>query len=123
MNIKSFNEITVDIKFKDIVDKYSKDCAEYLKRTSPRGHRRSKTYASGWGVKVDERAKKEYEVIVWNETNYRLTHLLENGHLITNKRGGVGWASPKPHIGNAYQHIKEPFIRAMEKVNIDVDIK
>lgn len=119
--IENFKDIKVNINYEKIIDKYGQDTAKYLQRTSPRGHRRNKTYASGWEFKVDEKAKKKYGGVVWNATNYQLTHLLEKGHLIVNKKGGIGWASAKPHIENAYQHIKPNFIRAMENVDLEIE--
>lgn len=128
--LENFNKLEVNIEFKSIIDKFADDTVKGLKNKSPRGHRRSKTYASGWEVKTNNRQNKKkgsiqlsYGVTVWNATNYQLTHLLEKGHLIVNKKGGVGWASAKPHIDVVYQQIKEPFIRAMENAKKEVEIK
>ena len=38
------------------------------------------------------------DVIVHNKTDYQLTHLLENGHVIRNKKGTYGRAPAHPHI-------------------------
>lgn len=119
IKLENFNGLKVDIDYQPIIDKFGEDTAKYLMRTSPRGRRRSKTYAQGWEFKVDRKTKQNYGGLVWNATNYQLTHLLENGHLIVNKIGGVGWASPVPHIDKAYQTIKGPFERAMENAEID----
>ena len=123
IRLENFTGLSVDIGFKQVIDKYGDDTAKYLIRTSPTGRRRNKTYAQGWEFLIDKKRKDNYGGKVWNKTNYQLTHLLENGHLIVNKKGGVGWASPQPHIDNAYQHIKSPFIKAMEQVDLKVDIK
>ena len=128
--LENFNKLEVNIEFKEIIDKFANDTVKGLKSKSPRGYRRSKTYASGWEVKTNNRQNKKkgsiqlsYGVSVWNATNYQLTHLLEKGHLIVNKKGGVGWASAKPHIDVVYQQIKQPFIRAMENAKKEVEIK
>lgn len=121
INLSTFTDLKVDIDYKPIIDKFGEDTAKYLVRTSPHGRRRNKTYAQGWEFKIDTKKANKYGGKVWNKTNYQLTHLLENGHLIVNKIGGVGWASPVPHINEAYQRIKEPFIKAME--NVDIKIK
>lgn len=128
--LENFNKLEVNIEFKSIIDKYSNDCVEGLKRKSPKGIRRSKNYASGWTVQEANKYNKkkgdmfkQYGVRVWNATNYQLTHLLENGHLIVNKRNGVGWASAQPHIDVVYQSLKEPFTRAMQNAKKDVVIK
>lgn len=123
IRLENFTGLSADIDYQSIIDKFGNDTASYLVRSSPRGRRRNKTYAQGWEFKVDKKTKDNYGGKVWNATNYQLTHLLENGHLIVNKIGGVGWASPQPHIDEAYQRIKYPFLKAMEQVEIKVDIK
>lgn len=52
------------------------------------------SYAKGW------RKKKERDgsVIVHNATDYQLTHLLENGHVIANKWGTYGRTNGIKHI-------------------------
>ena len=61
-----------------------------------------------------------FECKVWNATNWQLTHLLENGHVIVNKKNGVGWASAKPHIKPTYDDLKPKFVTAM---TTDTEIK
>lgn len=62
---------------------------------------------------------KKHEAIVYNKENYRLTHLLENGHFIVNRKDGrLGWAAPQPHIQPAFDKIAPKFIEAMEKCKI-----
>lgn len=61
--------------------------------------------------------------MVWNDGNWELTHLLENGHKIVNKRGGVGWASMHPHITPVYSRLKPQFIADMKKAKIDAEFK
>ena len=72
-------------------DTVADESVSKLQNTSPR---RSGAYASGWAVKK-ESAK---EVIVHNSDHYQLTHLLENGHVIRNKKGTYGRAPAHKHI-------------------------
>lgn len=119
--LENFKGYSFKIEYEDIVDKYAKECVAYLKQSSPRNRytmaRARGKYADGWTLN-QSKAKQNYQSIVWNETNWQFTHLLENGHLIVNKRGGVGWASPHPHIAPAMEKVKAPFERAMAKANI-----
>ena len=62
-----------------------------LKNTSPV---KSGSYAKGWGVKK----QGDMDVVVHNRTDYQLTHLLENGHVIRNKKGTYGRAPGIKHI-------------------------
>ena len=75
----------------DSADTVADQSVEKLQNTSPR---RTGAYASGWKVKK-ESAKS---VVVHNATHYQLTHLLENGHVIRNKKGTYGRAPAHKHI-------------------------
>lgn len=66
------------------------EAADKLRNTSPK---KSGEYASGWTVKKEGAG----DVVVHN-THYQLTHLLENGHVIRNKKGTYGRTSGKKHI-------------------------
>ena len=68
----------------------AEESADKLRNTSPQ---RSGEYASGWTVTKEG----DGNVIVHN-THYQLTHLLENGHVIRNKKGTYGRTSGKKHI-------------------------
>ena len=69
----------------------AKESAQKLKASSPK---KSGEYASGWAVKKMD--SKTY--VVHNKTAPGLTHLLENGHVIKNKKGTYGRVSGKKHI-------------------------
>ena len=120
INITGFKGIKVDINYTEIIDKNAERCVDVLKDISPKGYRKSKKYADGWEVRKGRKKYNGYYAEVWNATNYQLTHLLENGHLITNKRGGVGWAEGIPHVQKALDQIKPQFIQDMSEVEIDV---
>lgn len=62
-----------------------------LRVTSPK---RSGAYASNWDYRKDRKGK----YIVFNHNTYRLTHLLNNGHLIKNKYGSYGHKVGDNHI-------------------------
>ena len=70
-------------------------CAQKLKDTSPR---RTGKYARSWTV--DSVYRREHISTYWvhNKNYYRLTHLLENGHVIRNAKGEYGRTKPIKHI-------------------------
>lgn len=119
-------DVKVDIEYKDILEKYSKQTVETLKSPSVSPHSdrpgRATPYRLGWGV-TERTYRTGYRHTVWNKTNWQLTHLLENGHFITNKEGGIAWAEPKPHIEPTYNRIEPKFIRAMRKAKPSLTIK
>lgn len=73
------------------IDAVSRETVQKLKNTSPR---KTGSYASGWGKKKEG----EMDVIVYNRTDAPLTHLLENGHVVRNKKGTYGRTSGIKHI-------------------------
>lgn len=72
----------------------SKECVQKLKNTSPKGSPHRRKYAEGWSVKKTG----DKDAVVYNRTNYQLTHLLENGHVIRNKKGEFGRTNGIKHI-------------------------
>lgn len=73
------------------IDTVSKEAVQKLKNTSPR---KTGSYAKGWGAKK----QGEMDVVVYNRTDAPLTHLLENGHVIKNKKGTYGRTHGIKHI-------------------------
>lgn len=124
-NIEDFHKITAKIKgVEKTVKTYSEFSAARLK-TEPTWHRDRSTiqYNSGWKYDMIYRSKTEISGWVHNETQWQLTWLLENGHLITNKRGGVGWAAPQPHIKTVFDEESKNFVDDMSKLDVKIEIK
>lgn len=90
---------------------------------SPEGIRKTKNYKYGWTVRQGKKTENETFYEVWNKDNWQLTWLLENGHIIANKKGGVGWASARPHIQNAIDFVKPQFIAEMEKAEVNIEFE
>ncbi len=87
------DQVDKDVKnsAKRNIDRVSKESVQKLKNTSPV---KTGSYAKGWGTKK----QGEMDVIVHNRTDYQLTHLLENGHVIKNKKGTYGRTHGIKHI-------------------------
>lgn len=82
------------------VRKTGRETAKDLKNTSPK---RTGAYASSWTTKVTRSSGRLIGVTVYNKEHYQLTHLLENGHVIKNKKGEYGRTRPIKHIAPAEQ--------------------
>lgn len=76
---------------KDAISSTAKEAVQKLRNTSPK---KTGSYAKGWSVKK----VGDKDAIVHNRTDYQLTHLLENGHVIRNKKGTYGRTSGIKHI-------------------------
>jgi len=85
-------------------DKSAKFAVKELKKvrlnTTGRG---SGAYSKGWTY-----AKRGYnKYVVYNKSHYRLTHLLEKGHVIKKKGIVVGEAQAFPHIANVESYVED----------------
>ena len=87
------DEVNKDVErsAKTNIQTVAKESVQQLKNTSPV---KTGSYAKGWGVKK----LGDMDVVVHNRTDYQLTHLLENGHVIRNKKGTYGRAPAHKHI-------------------------
>lgn len=88
------------------IEEEAKDTAKELKSTSPE---RSGAYARSWKV-----TKRGNTYIVHNAKHYRLTHLLENGHVVRNAKGTYGRAKAIKHIGPALDEAERELPRKLE---------
>lgn len=78
----------------DAIEKVAKEAVQKLKNTSPK---KTGDYARGWKVKREKGRGNIATLIVYNK-EYQLTHLLENGHIVRNKKGTYGRAPAIKHI-------------------------
>lgn len=87
------DEVNEDVQdsAKKNINLVAKESVQKLKNTSPV---KTGSYAKGWGTKK----QGDMDVIVHNRTDYQLTHLLENGHVIRNKKGTYGRTRGIKHI-------------------------
>ena len=93
------------------------EAVKELKATSPK-RRKGKSagkYAKSWKVKKVTKKNGVYEVIVHN-TQYQLTHLLENGHALVKGGRMIGYVKAYPHIYSAEQN-------AIQKVETELKAK
>ena len=101
---------SVTVQLNSILDEYSRKVDDVtqkaiasvarqsvnkLKSTSPK---KTGSYARGWSAKRERSGGHIDTIIVHNRTDYQLTHLLENGHVIRNKKGTYGRTRPIKHI-------------------------
>lgn len=88
----------------EVVEQSAKEAAEVatrqLKNTSPKRAKGGRHYANGWAVKETSEGMTA-TFTVYNRTKPQLTHLLENGHIVRNKKGTYGRAPAIKHIAPA----------------------
>lgn len=105
-------DIEEDVK--DTVTEVAKEAKQELIQTSPRsGVARDTKYYKGWAIKNGGRTRRGryYSKVIWNKTNYQLTHILENGHATRNG----GRTTPQPHIRPVEEKYGTKFADLIEK--------
>lgn len=94
------------------IDSVAKEAASKLRNTSPR---KTGDYAKGWKIKKERGKDGLQTVTVHNRTNYQLTHLLENGHVVRNKKGTYGRTRPIKHIAPVEEWAVDELPREIEE--------
>lgn len=109
-----FDDYQRDFKRKvnNSVDKVGKESVNKLKNTSP-----SKTgdYARGWRLKRERGRNGINDVTIHNATDYHLTHLLENGHVVRNKKGTYGRAPAHKHIAPVEEYFNSEVVEEIQR--------
>ena len=128
------NTNRVEIQMKEVLEEYSKEVARAtnnsidvvakeavrkLRNTSPKrsGPKHTRKYAEGWGLERNKsrQNRRINEVVVRNKTNYQLTHLLENGHVIRNGKGEYGRYNGIKHIAPVEDWAADELPREVER--------
>ena len=124
ISLDDFKGIRVDMDLAKIIKENAEEATKTLHSINDwKMHRTTKSYSSGWITKMKVLNKEEAYAQVYNKTNWQLTWLLENGHLIVNKRGGVGWSAPRKHIEPTYDKQVKKLIDDMKNIDIKADFE
>lgn len=104
-------DIEEDVK--DATNTIVKEAKAELVQTSPKsGVVRDTKYYKGWALKNGTKNKNyRYTRVIWNKTNYQLTHLLEFGHATRNG----GRTKAIPHIRPVEEKYGVKFADLIEK--------
>lgn len=109
--LETLTEYREDIEedIEENVDKITKDAVNELKEISPKdknGKKRKNPYYKGWSRKVQKKGRYKYSKVIWNKTNYQLTHILEFDHTSSKGKRIKGI----PHIRPVEKKYKERFV-------------
>lgn len=102
----------IDEDVVETVDEITKKAREELIQTSPiSGIARTNKYYRGWSIKLSKKKTGVYHKVIWNKTNYQLTHLLEFGHATRNG----GRTKAIPHIRPIEEKYNVEFTETLKK--------
>ena len=100
-------EITEDIKAE--VTKAGEYAKEIVKEASPE---LTGDYKKGWALKVAFDGRKDRRIVIYNRTDYSLTHLLEHGFVGRDGKRVEG----QPHIADAQFKAEQYFEKRVEEI-------
>lgn len=102
----------IDEEVIETVDEVTKQARDELKQTSPHGKgSRANSYHKGWAIKLSKKRTGIYHKVIWNKTNYQLTHLLEFGHATRNGKR----TKAIPHIRPVEEKYNVEFVDLVEQ--------
>lgn len=103
---KHLTAFTIEVEegLQETQKKLARAGARKLRTTSPKD---TGDYRKGWSSR-----KRRHGYVIYNRTDYQLTHLLEHGHA---KVGG-GRVAAIPHIKPVEDEIYDKFDKEIEKV-------
>lgn len=109
-------------KIEKTFNSVAEETREEVGRNSPRAPGGGK-YAAGWKVKKSSQRGRSnliggVSVTIYNKDHYRLTHLLEKGHVVRNQFGagkGKQRTAAQPHIKDAEEWGAEKLIAELER--------
>lgn len=77
--------------------------------------KRTGKYAKGWAKKVLKNTRTGVGYVVYNRTEYRVAHLLENSHVVKNKYGSYGTTAGDGVIATAEEDTVEWIDKELRK--------
>lgn len=121
MDIEDFKGFKFELDMEECIGDMAKDCRDLCEQKAP-SH--TGEYKKGFIVKETINKRDEVVFLVGN-TNYRLPHLLEYGHVVKNKYGTSGKGkkkrvSPRPHMRPAYEQVLRNVDSYTKKVNVKI---
>lgn len=109
--IVKYNDEAIDI-IAQATKTASRNTVSDLKSQSPKGN--TGRYASGWSHKAQKGGITKYTEVVYNRTDYQLTHLLEKPHATGH---GGHYPSKKDHTGIIARIEEENVNKYIEEVS------
>lgn len=95
---------------KQDIKNVAEDCKNNIQQNSPM---LTGSYRKGWKSKIAYEGNDDIRMVIFNRTDYQLTHLLEYGH---SKING-GRVEGRPHIRPAEKQAEEKLLKRIKAVS------
>lgn len=96
----------------NLVDEYGEKLLALVKEDSPQRNGGG-AYKKNWAIDHKGVDVVRFKSLIYNKKHYRLTHLLEYGHVT---RDGKRRTEAIPHLHDNEQKVVKEFIKAMEEL-------
>ena len=113
--LRDYQDLT-DEEMEQVVKKTANTVKNAIKQEAPRDTER---YKDSWATKKTTSKRHKTVVTIHSKNRYQLTHLLENGHKLTDRNGnkiGDGYVSEKPHIAPATENADRELMYQLRKL-------
>ena len=109
--LNEYGSETLDV-LKEVVPDTAKHAADQIRANSKQ---KTGAYAKGWSRKEQYARGLGVSYVVYNKTEYRVAHLLENDHKIANKYGTYGTYKGDGVIAAAEEDAEQYLISELAK--------
>ena len=100
------------------IDSVSKQAVEKLQSVqtfAPNGNPTG-AYSASWKAEEVKTGRLSQKRVIHNQEHYRLTHLLEKGHVLKNGTGRTfGRVPAYPHIGDVNEYVAQELPKEIER--------
>lgn len=98
---------------KALVQHHGKRLLKEVKKNSPK---RTREYKKSWRINFEGVDNVRFKSLIYNKDHYRLTHLLEHGHIVHKKDGTTDRSDKFPHLLEAEERISKEFMEDVKKL-------
>ena len=110
-------EYNVNEAFKDELQKIAEETVNEAKVNAKAKYPKSKKYWKSWKVKKVSDSAMGVRLVI-HSTQYRIAHLLENGHILITHGKAVGRVEGRPHIKPAEENMER---KIDQKVKVRIE--
>lgn len=111
--LRDYHDLT-DEEMEQVVKKTANTVKNAIKQEAPHDTER---YKDSWATKKTTSKRHKTVITIHSKKRYQLTHLLENGHKLTDRNGNkIGDVKEIPHIAPATENADKELMYQLRKL-------